>query len=67
MKKNWIGSIALLLSIVLILVYQKDLGLFPGLFSSQDQSTTDSLASNPDKFLYGINVRGLKIVEGTVE
>jgi murein DD-endopeptidase MepM/ murein hydrolase activator NlpD len=66
MKKNWIGSIALLLSIVLILVYQKDLGLFPGFFSTQDQSSRDSVASNPDKFLYGINVSGLQIVEGTV-
>jgi len=66
MKKNWIGSIALLLSIVLILVYQKDLGLFPRLFPAQDQSNSDSVASNPDKFLYGINVSGLQIVEGTV-
>jgi hypothetical protein len=66
MKKNWIGSITLLLSIVLILVYQKDLGLFPGLFPAQDQSNSDSVASNPDKFLYGINVSGLQIVEGTV-
>jgi murein DD-endopeptidase MepM/ murein hydrolase activator NlpD len=66
MKKNWIGSIALLLSIALILVYQKDLGLFPGLFPPQDQSSSDSVATNPDKFLYGINVSGLQIVEGTV-
>ncbi len=66
MKKNWIGSIALLLSILLIGVYQADLGLFPKWFSAQKESNTDSLSTPKEQFLYGINVTGLNIVEGTV-
>ena len=66
MKKNWIGSITLLLSILLIGVYQADLGLFPKWFSEQKGSNTDSLSIPKEQFLYGINVTGLNIVEGTV-
>ena len=66
MKKNWIGSITLLLSILLIGVYQTDLGLFPNWISGQEESKTDSLFTSKDQFLYGINVTGLNIVEGTV-
>jgi hypothetical protein len=66
MKKNWIGSITLLLSILLIGVYQTDLGLFPKWFSGQKESTADSLSAPKQQFLYGINVTGLNIVEGTV-
>ena len=66
MKKKWIGSIALLLSILLIVVYQKDLGMVSHLFSPQDKSKPDSLSSTAEKFLYGINVSGLNIVQGTV-
>lgn len=66
MKKKWIGSIALLLSILLIVVYQKDLGMVSYLFSPQDKSKPDSLSSTAEKFLYGINVSGLNIVQGTV-
>jgi len=66
MKKNWIGSITLLLSILLIGVYQTDLGLFPNWFSAQKESNADSLAAPKEQFLYGINVTGLNIVEGTV-
>lgn len=66
MKKKWIGFIALLFSTLLILVYQKDLRGFSRLFTTQDKSTKDSLAFNAEKFLYGINVSGLHIVEGTV-
>jgi murein DD-endopeptidase MepM/ murein hydrolase activator NlpD len=66
MKKNWIGSITLLLSILLIGVYQADLGLFPKWFSEQKESNADSLSTPKEQFLYGINVTGLNIVEGTV-
>ena len=66
MKKNWIGSITLLLSILLIGVYQTDLGLFPKWFSGQKESNADSLSTPKEQFLYGINVTGLNIVEGTV-
>ena len=66
MKKNWIGSITLLLSILLIGVYQADLGLFPNWFSEQTESSADSLSTPKEQFLYGINVTGLNIVEGTV-
>ena len=66
MKKNWIGSITLLLSILLIGVYQADLGLFPNWFSEQKESSADSLSTPKEQFLYGINVTGLNIVEGTV-
>ncbi len=66
MKKNWIGSITLLLSILLIGVYQTDLELFPNWISGQEESKTDSLFTSKDQFLYGINVTGLNIVEGTV-
>ena len=66
MKKNWIGSITLLLSILLIGVYQADLGLFPKGFSEQQESNADSLSTPKEQFLYGINVTGLNIVEGTV-
>jgi murein DD-endopeptidase MepM/ murein hydrolase activator NlpD len=66
MKKKWIGSIALLLSILLIVVYQKDLGMVSHLFSPQDKSKPDSLSSTTENFLYGINVSGLNIVQGTV-
>ena len=66
MKKNWIGSITLLVSILLIGVYQTDLGLFHNWFSGQKESTADSLSAPKQQFLYGINVTGLNIVEGTV-
>ena len=66
MKKNWIGSITLLLSIFLIGVYQTDLGLFPKWFSGQQETNADSLSAPREQFLYGINVSGLQIVEGTV-
>ena len=67
MKKNWIGSITLLLSILLIGWYQIDLGLFPNWFSGQKESKADSLSSPTEALLYGINVTGLNIVEGTVK
>jgi murein DD-endopeptidase MepM/ murein hydrolase activator NlpD len=66
MKKNWIGSIALLLSTLLIGVYQTDLGGLPNWLSGQEESKTDSLFTSKDQFLYGINVTGLNIIEGTV-
>jgi murein DD-endopeptidase MepM/ murein hydrolase activator NlpD len=66
MKKNWIGSITLLLSILLIGVYQTDLGLIPNWISGKKESTADSLSAPKQQFLYGINVTGLNIVEGTV-
>ena len=47
-------------------MYQTDLGLFPKWFSGQKESNADSLSTPKEQFLYGINVTGLNIVEGTV-
>ncbi|NDE61656.1 MAG: peptidase M23 [Cyclobacteriaceae bacterium] len=68
MKSKWIGILALLVSLVLIAVYQQKLGILPNLFSQAGDPQADSLAlaKANEKFLYGINVTGLEIIEGTV-
>lgn len=68
MKSKWIGIIALVVSLVLIAVYQQKLGILPSLFSQAGAPQADSLAlaKANEKFLFGINVTGLEIIEGTV-
>jgi len=68
MKSKWIGIIALVVSLALIAVYQQKLGTLPSLFSQAGALQSDSLAlaKANEKFLYGINVTGLEITEGTV-
>lgn len=66
MKKKWIGYITLLLSVLLIGLYQKELGMLPASFFGEAKQSSDSLSIEKDSYLYGIKVTGLHIVEGTV-
>ena len=67
MNNRWIGATALFLTIAVVAIFRF------GNFTSNSENENDSLAIdstgiNQEKqiFLYGINVTGLNIVEGTV-
>jgi murein DD-endopeptidase MepM/ murein hydrolase activator NlpD len=66
MKKKWIGIAALFITLGAGAFFQID-GYRRNL-SAEENSLSDSLANVEEKevFLYGINVTGLNIVEGTV-
>lgn len=66
MKKNWIGYITIFLSILLILIYQKQEGRFSQLFSNEPNSLAQEDSTAQEKFLYGINVTDFTITEGRV-
>jgi len=66
MKKKWIGYLTLLLSVLLIGLYQKELGILPSYFFGGASEQSDSLSVEKDRYLYGIKVTGLHIIEGTV-
>ena len=68
MKKKWIGAAALLFTLGAAALFQIT-PINSNFFSSQiEESSADSLLIQPKKsvFLYGIDVTGLNIVEGTV-
>ncbi len=66
MKKNWIGYTTIFLSILLILIYQKQEGRFSQLFSNEPNSLVQEDSTDQEKFLYGINVKDFTIIEGRV-
>ncbi|MBC6368881.1 peptidoglycan DD-metalloendopeptidase family protein [Algoriphagus sp. AK58] len=68
MKKIWIGLVALLLTLGATAVFQNHLPFLSGPRSETEKPIEDSLLIEPQKevFLYGINVTGLNIIEGTV-
>nr|MCU0402351.1 peptidoglycan DD-metalloendopeptidase family protein [Algoriphagus sp.] len=68
MKKKWIGLAAILVTVGAITLIQLKNPIFKNPFSQPELTQSDSLSSIKEKevFLYGINVTGLNIVEGTV-
>jgi murein DD-endopeptidase MepM/ murein hydrolase activator NlpD len=68
MKKKWIGVAATLLTVGAITLFQFNSPLFKNPFKESNEALADTLSTVPEKevFLYGINVTGLNIVEGTV-
>lgn len=68
MKKLWIGLAALLVTLSAAAVFQGNLPFLSELPNEPEKPIEDSLLVSPPKqvFLYGIDVTGLHIVEGTV-
>lgn len=68
MKKSWIGLAALMLTLGAMAVFQTNLPFLSGFQTETEKPVEDSLLVTPPKqvFLYGIDVTGLNIIEGTV-
>jgi murein DD-endopeptidase MepM/ murein hydrolase activator NlpD len=68
MKNKWVGIAALVLTVCAVAAFQINTPLFQNLFTETKEDQADSLSHVAEKeiFLYGINVTGLNIVEGTV-
>lgn len=68
MKNKWVGIAAFVLTVCAVAAFQINTPLFQNLFAENKETPIDSLSNVLEKevFLYGINVTGLNIVEGTV-
>ncbi|SDA89478.1 Peptidase family M23 [Algoriphagus alkaliphilus] len=64
MNTKWIGATALFLTLGAGAIFQ--IGKNTGANSTEDIETIDSTGIEKEVFLYGINVTGLNIIEGTV-